>query len=558
MRRFFDRLDLLAGIDDSGAAAWLKRAAFVLLVLMVAASPHSIAATQTAWIAGMFLWLLSAAPPSWRRLRRRLAGESSHEENVSAAEVPLRSRSPRDSRQRAGIAWLNIFLWSFFAWSAITCFTSYAPEISVDKLRGAAVFLIFYFVFFNLRTLRAVRLAAVVLLVSCMVNVLWTPLERLVGRGVEIHGVAAGGPLAKALLTDGDTLLAANGRKLRAPDDVLAAVEQAGTAKVKFYRPDFEYTVEVKSENLLPGATALERLGIASWTKSHNWRSSGFYGHYTTYAEMLQLVAALAFGLLIASLLYRKARSSRLGVSGLSMILFGAVGFICLALLLTVTRASQLGFLAAAFVVVAVAGSRKLFFAAIAVALPMIVGALIFLQQSRNVGFLDAKDDSTIYRETMWRDGLRLWTDSPRNFVFGVGMDSVQRYWRDWGMFDGGRLPMGHFHSTPIQLLAERGLPALLLWVGVLAVYAWVLWTALRRQGNRGGAWVERGIMLGCLGGIAGFFTSGLVHYNLGDQEVAMMFFLLMGLGIRTAVLRGKAAAGRSASYDDPITRYDT
>jgi hypothetical protein len=29
-----------------------------------------------------------------------------------------------------------------------------------------------------------------------------------------------------------------------------------------------------------------------------------------------------------------------------------------------------------------------------------------------------------------------------------------------------------------------------------------------------------------------GFVTSGLVHYNLGDGEVAMVFYLLMGIGV--------------------------
>jgi O-antigen ligase len=212
---------------------------------------------------------------------------------------------------------------------------------------------------------------------------------------------------------------------------------------------------------------------------------------------------------------------------------------------------------------VTVAGNRKLFLALAAVALPVAIGGLVFLQQSRNVGFLDAKDDSTIYRQTMWRDGIRLWTESPRNFIFGVGMDSTQRYWREWGMFDGGRLPMGHFHSTPVQLLAERGLPALALWLGILCVYGWILWKGLKSSefrvlgfglkapvatapGTDTGpvavasgtdSWVSRGILLGCLGGLVGFFTSGLVHYNLGDQEVAMMFFLLMGIGAKTAEL---------------------
>jgi O-antigen ligase len=133
----------------------------------------------------------------------------------------------------------------------------------------------------------------------------------------------------------------------------------------------------------------------------------------------------------------------------------------------------------------------------------------------------------------MARDGLRLWGESPRHMVFGVGMDSIQKHWEEWGLFDKGWQPMGHFHSTPIQLLVERGLPALLLWLAIVAIYAWTLLRWLRLRGSSD--WPSLGIVLGCLGGLAGFVVSGLVHYNLGDQEVAMVLFLLMGLGLKIA-----------------------
>ena len=42
--------------------------------------------------------------------------------------------------------------------------------------------------------------------------------------------------------------------------------------------------------------------------------------------------------------------------------------------------------------------------------------------------------------------------------------------------------------------------------------------------------WIERGILLGALGGLVGFFISGLVHYNWGDSEVIMIFYFLTGL----------------------------
>ena len=504
MERFFERLDGLVGIEKNDTAVkWLERTAFVFLILMVASAPHSIAATQTAWIIGMLAWIV---------------------------------RLFFKPRVKFRFGPLDAALWAFFIWSALTSIGSYAPDISVDKLRGTAVFLIFYFVIYNVRNLRSVHFLAYALIVSCMVNVLWVPVERLIGRGVEIHGLAPDGPLAKALLWEGDTLLTADGRKLRTPEDVLSAVDQNETTKIKFYRPDFEFSVDVKRADILAGSNAIERLGFASWKKSRNWRSSGFYGHYTTYAEVLQLIASLVLGLLVAWFASRKKYSERRSTMPPAL-LFAMLAAMCLALLLTVTRAPQLGFIVSAGVIVLAGLGRKWLLRAAVIGLPIVIIGLLFLQQSRQVGFFDPNDDSIKWRQTVWQEGFDLWTSSQRNFVLGVGMDSIKRYAGEWHLFDDGRLNMGHFHSTPLQLLVERGLFGLLIWLIVLGIYARTLWRGLGRISSP----IDKGILLGCLGGAAGFFASSLVHYNLGDQEVAMVFFILMGFGVRVTEHSGQA-----------------
>ncbi len=500
MQNLIGKFDALAGIEtEHKFARLLERTAFAFLVLTFISAPHSIAATQTAWIVGMFAWLV----------------------RMFVKPRPKFVRTPLDAP-----------LWAFFGWSVVSAIFSYAPDISIDKLRVVALFLIFYFVINNLRTKRAAYFLALALIFSCMVNVVWTPIERLIGRGVEIHGLAADSPLAKVGLQDGDTLLKADNGKISTPEDVIKELNGKETVKIFFYRPDFNFTVEPKTSDLLAGNTAAEKLGFGNWEKSHNWRSSGFYGHYATYAEVLQLIASLVFGLLIAFLMQKRKDAN---TRKLLFILFICLLGMGLALLLTVTRASQLAFMISAFAIVLLGGNRKIILILAAVALPVILGGLIFLQQSRNVGFFDAKDDSTTWRETVWREGFNLWTQNPRHFIVGVGMDSQKRFAKNWHLFDDGRLPAGHFHNTPLQLVVERGFPALLLWLWILFVYGRMLIRGitnyeLRITNSEENLQLAKGILLGCFGGMIGFFTSGIVHYNLGDSEVAMVFFLLMGL----------------------------
>lgn len=497
MANFFERLDEIAGISGgSSAAVWLERAAFVFLLLMFAAAPHSIAATQTAWITGMFLWVV--------RLFFR----------------------PHVKIKFGPLDWA---LWAFFLWSVVSSLMSYEPGVSLDRLRGAALFLIVYFVLYNLRLARAVYLAVFILVLSCMVNVGVTVVQRAMGRGVAVHNLRPDSPLAKAGLVENDAVFEVGGRKVTDPDEMIAALGQNDTSKVKAYHKDFDITVNVARGGLLKGASAEERLGFSGWGRTRNWRASGFYGHYTTYAEVLQLIASLVLGLIVAGFFSGRSDGGGSKLSAHFLMLAIALAGSCVALLLTVTRASQLALMVAGVAILLLGASRKWVVAAFAVGIPIAAVGLFVLQQSRDVGFFDRNDLSTQYRQMMWNDGLRLWLETPRHFIFGVGMDSIQKHWQEWGLFDKGWQPMGHFHSTPIQLLAERGLPALLCWLGVLGIYLWRVIRSLRAGVSD---WRSRGILLGCLGGAIGFFTSGLVHYNLGDQEVAMVFYMLMGVAL--------------------------
>ena len=88
MAEFLEKLDSLANIEtENKRARLLERIAFVFLVIMVLAMPHSIAATQTAWLIGMFAWVI----------------------RLFIKPRPKLVRTP-----------LDIALWAFFGWSVIS------------------------------------------------------------------------------------------------------------------------------------------------------------------------------------------------------------------------------------------------------------------------------------------------------------------------------------------------------------------------------------------------------------------------------------------------------
>ena len=76
----------------------------------------------------------------------------------------------------------------------------------------------------------------------------------------------------------------------------------------------------------------------------------------------------------------------------------------------------------------------------------------------------------------VWREGFELLVSKPRHLVFGVGLDSIKGHWRQWGLFDNGRQPIGHMHSNLLQIALERGVPALIVWLILIGIYVRMLW----------------------------------------------------------------------------------
>ena len=349
------------------------------------------------------------------------------------------------------------------------------------------------------------------------------------GKGVKVQGVMPDSPLSKAVfrtrtvtqptpIRNGDTIWKVDGRDVSTPEELASALASGPTiATVRIYRVEWMPELELPRGQLLPGTNALQQLGITDWSPGRDWRATGFYNHWVTYSEVLQLIASLALGIFLA--LTRKK-----SLAGL-LLLLAIVGLL-FALGMTVTRASWIGFAVSALVMLTLTASKRTILIVAACAIPIVLAGAFWLQQKRSIGFFDRQDQSTSWRAMVWREGFELLVSKPRHILFGVGLDSVKGYWRQWGLFDNGRQPIGHMHSNLLQIALERGVPALIVWLILLGLYVRMLWRLSRNRADD----FARSLALGALGGTIGFFTSGLVHYNWGDSEVVTVVYFIMGL----------------------------
>src|SRR5438552_1656241 len=263
-------------------------------------------------------------------------------------------------------------------------------------------------------------------------------------------------------------------------------------------------------------------------------RAAGFFGNYIPFSELLMLIAAFAWGLFMAGLISRQRKQATW-----LLLVFLAIGA---ALITTGTRAAVAALLVGILFTIWLRGTwRWRVIAAAAAVLIIALGSVWFRYARHGQGWLSVNDPGTQYRLLMWQDGARLALQHP---LTGIGMDSVERHGRELSIRAYERYPnlKSHFHSTPIQIAAERGLLALAAWIWLMAA-CFAAPLALLRADSQPSV-VASGCALGSLAALLAFNAISLVHYIAGDAEVMIVFWLLAGVASN---LKLNGAAGVSA-----------
>ena len=259
-------------------------------------------------------------------------------------------------------------------------------------------------------------------------------------------------------------------------------------------------------------------------------RPQGALTHYMTYSGILMLVIGVAASRLIFG--SRERTWPALVMPALVV-----------ALALTFTRNAWIG---------ACVGIGLLFMLKdfrLTALLPVILAALFFLAPDSLVNRLtstfDAQDPANQDRFAMIEIGARIVRDRP---LTGVGPNMVLRVYEHYRPEYAVNKVNPHLHNVPLQIAAERGLPALAAWAWFVVALLGALFRMFRHAGpvTRTGQTApagrvasrpdqERMLAAAALASVAAMLAAGLFEYNFGDSEFLMLFLVLITLPFAAA-----------------------
>ncbi len=239
-------------------------------------------------------------------------------------------------------------------------------------------------------------------------------------------------------------------------------------------------------------------------------RPQGTLGHYMTYSGLLMLVICIAVSKLVFG------RTERLWAA----LLMPALVF---ALVLTETRTAWVGVSVGVGLLLMMKDYRLI------VVMPVVAALAVALAgptaTKRVASMFDRNDPTRRDRVAMMREGREMVRTHP---WVGVGPNMVKELYADFRVPEAVEKVNPHLHNVPLQIAAERGLPALALWLGFVVLLLLDLRRALRGQ-------VDRAIVAAAIGAFVAMLAAGFFEYNFGDSEFLMLLLIVITLPFAAA-----------------------
>jgi O-antigen ligase len=250
-------------------------------------------------------------------------------------------------------------------------------------------------------------------------------------------------------------------------------------------------------------AYGIFQYGILHYDISH--RARGTLGHYMTYSGLVMLVIGIA----LARILF--GTRDRLWAALVMPALAVAVS-------VTFTRNTLVGALVAAALLFSLKDFRL--FAVIPILAALFFAAAPAELTARFLSITNLKDPTNRDRVAMLRVGGRMVQSHP---VFGVGPNMVEPLYAQYRGPDAVEQVNPHLHNVPVQIAAERGLPAAAIWLWFVIIVL----IDLAREFRRG---EHRMLAAAALAAMVSALAAGFFEYNFGDSEFLMMLQLIITL----------------------------
>ncbi len=239
-------------------------------------------------------------------------------------------------------------------------------------------------------------------------------------------------------------------------------------------------------------------------------RIRGPFSHYMTFAGFLLMADLLLIGMMVCG---RHRNLQR----------WLALGFINLALLLSLTRSAWVAF-AVALTVCLLLRRPRWVLAYVPAALLLAALAPVPLLH-RFVSIVDLADVSNYDRLCMVEAGILMVEERP---FFGLGPRMVRELYPLYRHPTAPRRWVPHLHNNLIHVAAEEGLPAMAALVWLMGGALIVAYRGYRVEARASGH--TPGLFLGALLALAAFNLAGLFEYNWGDTEVQRVALFLVAL----------------------------
>jgi len=258
--------------------------------------------------------------------------------------------------------------------------------------------------------------------------------------------------------------------------------------------------------------------GDAAWVDSEMFNiSTRVYAtlqNPNVLAEYLVLIFPLGGALLLAS----KGWGGRL----LWLICCGLMG---LCLLMTSSRGGWVGLLLAGGIFLLLLKPQLIVLAPVAlVALAAVMPASV-MDRFTSIGNL--QDSSTSYRVAIWMGSLAMLKDY---WLSGVGPGTAA-FNLVYPRYSYNAANAAHAHNLYLQLVADGGICALIVFLIVIAAFCRQLCAAMAKNKK----WSTRLFLIGILSGVGGFLADSMTDHSFYNYRVMLMFWAVIGLGMAWA-----------------------